>query len=90
MTNKLTHDAATVARYLAKLEGHYIPGIREAKSIDELRELFSFFVLEHYKHELDTASLRLAGLDADRDQRLEAAEAIKARIAELREQQAGA
>lgn len=90
MSNKPTSDAATVARYLAKLEGHYIPGIREAKSLEELRELMAYFVLEHYQHELDMAALRLAGLDANRDQRLEAAEAIKAEIAELREQQAGA
>lgn len=90
MSNKLTPDAATMARYLAKLEGHYIPEMREAKSLEELRELVAFFVLEHYQHELDMACLRLAGLDTDRDQKLEAAEAIKARIAELREQQAGA
>ncbi|MDM7911742.1 MAG: hypothetical protein QUS09_01455, partial [Methanotrichaceae archaeon] len=76
MSNKPTSDAATVARYLAKLEGHYIPGIREAKSLEELRELMAYFVLEHYQHELDMAALRLAGLDASRDQRLEAAEAI--------------
>ena len=90
MSNELTKDAATVARYLAKLEGHYIPVIREAESLEELRELVSFFALEHYQHELDMAALRLAGQTASRDQRLEAAEAIKARIAEIRKQPAGA
>ncbi len=90
MSNELTKDAAGVARYLAKLEGHYIPGIREAKTLEELRELMAYCVLEHYENELDMAALRLAGPDASRDQRLEAAEAIKARIAEIRKQQAGA
>jgi hypothetical protein len=86
MTTELNVDAATVAAYLAKLEGHYIPGIREAKSQEDLRELVSFFVLEHYQHELDMAALRMAGTTATKDERLEAAEAIKARIAEIRKE----
>lgn len=85
MSNKsITKDAATSAAYLAKLEEHYIPGIREAKSLDELKELVSFFVLEHYQHELDMAALRLAGPNVSREAQLEAAEAIKAKIAEVR------
>jgi len=61
MATKLNEDAAAVAVYLAKLEGHHIPGIREAKSLEDLRELVSFFVIEHHQHELDMAAIRLAG-----------------------------
>jgi hypothetical protein len=87
MSNELTKDAATVAAYLAKMEGErgYIERIRTAPTLEELRELVAFFVLEAYQHELDMTALRLAGPNATRDQRLEVAEAIKARIAEQRE-----
>ena len=84
MATKLNEDAAAVAVYLAKLEGHHIPGIREAKSLEDLRELVSFFVIEQHQHELDMAAIRLAGPAATKDERQEAAEAIKTRIAEIR------
>ena len=86
MPIKLTEDEAATAVYLAKLEEHYIKEIREAESLEKLRELVSSFVLEHYQHELDMAAIRLLG-DKPRERGLaEEAEAIKARIAEIRKQ----
>jgi len=86
MSIKLTEDAAATAVYLAKLEEHFIKETREAESLEELRELVSSFVLEHYQHELDMASIRLRGGRACDPRLAEEAEAIKARIAEIRKQ----
>jgi len=85
MSTKLTGSAAIVAAYLAKLEGYYIPKIQSAKTLEELKETMAFYVLEGYQSELTLSAYNLAGgPKATREQRLEAAEAIKVRIAELR------
>ena len=72
----LSEDAAATAIYLAKLES-ILREIQEPKA-----ELHSFLI-EHYQHELDMASIRLAGPNANKDQMLAAAETIKAAIEEV-------
>jgi hypothetical protein len=55
-----------LAAYPAKLEG-YISEIRgEANGLEDLREQVSFFVLEHYQHELDMAAIRLRRQGSER------------------------
>ena len=63
----------------------YCDKIKEAKTLEELREHVAFFMLEHYQHELDMASIRLAGSGATQDRILDATEAIKAEIQNIRE-----
>jgi hypothetical protein len=51
MSIRLNNDAATVAVYLAMLEDNFITQIKEAKTLEELREHVAFFMLEHYQHD---------------------------------------
>lgn len=90
MSIELDPNAVSVAAHLAKLEGTpraqgYIEQISEAATFEELKEVLAHLVAEHHQHELDMAALRLAGPNANRDQRLEAAEAIKVAIMGMNE-----
>ena len=78
----LSEDATATAIYLVKLES-ILREIQEAKTPEELMSPIHSFALEHYQHELDMASIRLAGPNANKDQMLAAAETIKAAIEEV-------
>jgi len=67
-------DAAATAVYLSKLSGI----IRENEETP-----MHTFLIEHYQHELDLASIRLAGPKATKSQILKTAEVIKAAIEEI-------
>ena len=84
MTIKINDDATATAVYLAKIED-YLSRIKEAKTTEDLKELLNEFLNEHYQHELDMAAIRLAAsTPASRDQRLEAADVIKAQTQALK------
>ncbi len=84
MSIKINDDATATAVYLSKIED-YLSKVKEAKTIEALKELLNGFLIEHYQHELDMAAIRLAAATpASRDQRLEAADSIKAQIQALK------
>jgi len=77
MSIKINDDATLTGIYLAKLE-NFITKVMEAKTIEEMKELLSVILKEHYQHELDMAAIRLAATaPASKDQRLEAAGLIE-------------